>query len=45
MNALPARTLPAFDTTLLILNTLIVPLAAVILVVVIKGRVGSSDEL
>jgi hypothetical protein len=35
----------AFDTTLFILNAVIVALAAVILVIVTKGKLGYADEL
>jgi membrane protease YdiL (CAAX protease family) len=44
-NAVPGEALPPFDTTLFILNAVIVALAAAILVIVTKGRLGCSDEL
>ena len=44
-NAVPGGALPAFDTTLFILNAVIVALAGAILVVVAKGRIGGSYEL
>jgi membrane protease YdiL (CAAX protease family) len=44
-NAVPGETLPAFDTRLFVVNAVIVALAAAILAVVTKGRLGSSDEL
>ncbi len=43
-NAVPGEALPAFDTTLFIVNAVIVALAAAILVVVTGGRLGCSDE-
>jgi membrane protease YdiL (CAAX protease family) len=43
-NAVPGEALPAFDTTLFIVNAIVVTLAAVILVIVTKGRLGCSDE-
>ena len=44
-NAVPGEALPAFDTTLLIVNAVVVTLAAAILVIVTRGRLGCSDEL
>jgi membrane protease YdiL (CAAX protease family) len=43
-NAIPGEPLPAFDTTLFIVNALIVVLAAAILVVVTKRRLGYSAQ-
>ena len=43
-NAVPGEALPAFDTTLFIVNAVIVALAAIILVMVTKGQLGCSDE-
>jgi membrane protease YdiL (CAAX protease family) len=39
-NAVPGEPLPAFDTTLFIVNALVVALAGVIVVVATKGRLG-----
>jgi membrane protease YdiL (CAAX protease family) len=44
-NAVPGEALPAFDTTLFTVNAVIVALAAAILVIVTRGRLGCSDEL
>ena len=43
-NAVPGEALPAFDTTLFIMNAVIVALGAVILVVVTKGKLGLAAE-
>jgi hypothetical protein len=43
-NAVPGEALPAFDTTLFIVNALIVALAAAILVIVTRGRLGLTAE-
>ena len=43
-NAIPGKAPPAFDTTLFILNAVVVALSAAILVIVTKGRLGCSDE-
>ena len=44
-NAIPGEALPAFDTTLFIVNALIVVLAAAILVVVTKGQLGYTADV
>ena len=44
-NAIPGEPLPAFDTTLIILKAMIVVLAAAILVVVTKGRLGYAADV
>lgn len=43
-NAVPGELLPAFDTTLFIVNAVVVALAAAILVVVTKGRLGYAVD-
>jgi membrane protease YdiL (CAAX protease family) len=43
-NAVPGEALPAFDTTLFIVNGIIVALAAIMLVVVTKGQLGYTAE-
>jgi hypothetical protein len=43
-NAVPGEALPVFDTTLFIVNALVVALAAAILLIVTKGRLGCSAE-
>ena len=42
--AVPGEALPAFDTTLFILNAMTVALAAVMLVIVTKGKLGYAVE-
>jgi membrane protease YdiL (CAAX protease family) len=44
-DAIPGEPLPAFDTTLFIVNAAIVALVAVILVVVTKGRLGYTADV
>jgi len=44
-NAIPGEALPAFDTALFIVNALIVALAATILVIVTKGRLGYTADV
>ena len=43
-NAMPGEAPPALDTTLFIVNAVVVALAAVILVVVTKGKLGYAAE-
>jgi membrane protease YdiL (CAAX protease family) len=43
-NAVPGEALPAFDTTLFIVNAAIVALAAVTLLVVTRGRLGRTVD-
>ena len=43
-NAIPGKAMPAFDTPLFIVNAVIVALAAAIIVVVTKGRLGYTAD-
>jgi membrane protease YdiL (CAAX protease family) len=43
-NAVPGEDLPAFDTTLFVVNALVVALAAAILVIATKGRLGYTAD-
>ena len=43
-DAIPGEPLPAFDTALLIVNALIVVLAAAALVIATKGRLGYTTD-
>ena len=43
-NAIPGEALPAFDTTLFIVNAVIVALAATALIVVTKGKLGYTSD-
>ena len=43
-NAVPGEPLPAFDTTLFVVNAVTVALAAAILLIVTKGRLGHTAE-
>ena len=43
-NAVPGKDLPAFDTTLFVVNAVVVALAAAILVIVTKGRLGYTVD-
>lgn len=42
-NAVPGEPLPAFDTTLFVVNAVVVALAAAILLIVTRGRLGHSQ--
>jgi membrane protease YdiL (CAAX protease family) len=44
-NAVPGEALPAFDTRLFVVNALVVALAAAVLAVVTKGRLGYADKV
>ena len=44
-NAIPGEALPAFDTTLFIVNAAVIAVAAAILVVVTKGQLGYTSDI
>lgn len=44
-NAIPGEPLPAFDTTLFIINALIVLLAGIVPTIVTKGRLGHPSDI
>jgi membrane protease YdiL (CAAX protease family) len=43
-DAVPGEALPAFDTRLFVVNAVVVALAAAVLAVVTRGRLGCADE-
>jgi hypothetical protein len=42
-DAVPGETLPPFDTTLFVVNSVVVALAAVVVLIATKGRLGHTD--